>query len=187
MKIRLLKYKKVSSTNNIAINLIKRNRIRPTIVLSKAQMKGRGTRGKKWISKKGNLFITIFFEINQKKIDFKQYAIMNAFILKNIISKYVNKKVTIKWPNDLLIEKMKVCGILQEIVNHDNKIYLIVGIGINTCSTPNINSVKATSLREFAKKKITNQKILKDIKSIYQKLIKYHTILKFSVLKKKLI
>ena len=39
--------------------------------------------GKKWISQKGNLFISIFFEINQKKINFKQFAILNAFILKN--------------------------------------------------------------------------------------------------------
>ena len=41
--------------------------LKPTLITSLKQTKGRGTMGKKWISKKGNLFISIFFEINQKK------------------------------------------------------------------------------------------------------------------------
>ena len=68
MKIRLLKFKKVKSTNDTALRLIKRKYSIPTIVTSLSQTRGRGTMGKKWISKKGNLFFTIFFELNQKKI-----------------------------------------------------------------------------------------------------------------------
>ena len=41
--------------------------------------------GKKWISKKGNLFLTIFFEMSQKKINFKNYAILNAYLIKSMI------------------------------------------------------------------------------------------------------
>ena len=63
--------------------------------------------GKKWVSKKGNLFISLFFEINQKKINFKNYSILNAFILKKIISKFANDKINIKWPNDLLYKEKK--------------------------------------------------------------------------------
>ena len=68
--------------------------------------------GKKWISKKGNLFLTIFFEINQKKINFKHFAFLNAYLFKNIISKKFSNQVRIKWPNDLLFKKKKICGIL---------------------------------------------------------------------------
>ena len=64
MKIKLIKFKKVKSTNNIAIKLIKSNKINPAIISSEKQTKGRGTRGKKWISQKGNLFISIFFKID---------------------------------------------------------------------------------------------------------------------------
>ena len=43
--------------------------------------------------------------MKSKKIDFKQYAILNAYVIKKIISKYISKKASIKWPNDILIEK----------------------------------------------------------------------------------
>ena len=68
MKINLKKFKKVKSTNDIAINLIKKNISAPTLITSDKQTKGRGRIGKKWISKKGNLFfISIFFKFDQKK------------------------------------------------------------------------------------------------------------------------
>ena len=87
MKLRSIKFKSVKSTNDIAHMLIKKKNIRPTIILSEKQTKGRGTMGKKWISKKGNLFLTIYFDITKKKINFKKFAVLNAFLLKNILVK----------------------------------------------------------------------------------------------------
>ena len=66
MKLRSLKFKSVKSTNDIALKLIKKDNIKPSIILSERQTKGRGTMGKKWISKKGNLFFSIFFKLDQK-------------------------------------------------------------------------------------------------------------------------
>ena len=103
MKLRTINFKTVSSTNDEAIKLIKKSYSRPTLIKSKIQTKGKGTMGKKWISQKGNLFISIFFEIHPKKINFRQFAILNAFLIKNIIKNYTSKKVTIKWPNDFTI------------------------------------------------------------------------------------
>ena len=64
MKLRSLKFKSVKSTNDIALMLIKKDNIKPSIILSERQTKGRGTMGKKWISKKGNLFLSIFCLMN---------------------------------------------------------------------------------------------------------------------------
>ena len=110
MKILLKKFKTVKSTNDTALYLIKKQNLSPIIVTSDTQTRGKGTMGKRWISKKGNLFISILFEIQSKKIDFKQYAILNAYVIKKVISKYISKKVSIKWPNDLLIEKKRFAG-----------------------------------------------------------------------------
>ena len=129
MKIRIKRYKKVKSTNDVAMKLIKRNTLEPTLITTEKQTNGRGRIGKKWISLKGNLFITLFFEFDQKKINFKQYAVLNAFLLKKVISKIISKKIKIKWPNDLLFNKLKFCGILQEVIKFDNFDFLIVGIG----------------------------------------------------------
>ena len=96
MKIKLLKFKSVKSTNDIALRLIKKKNITPAIISSERQTHGRGTMGKKWVSKKGNLFFSIFFEMEKKKINFKHYAILNAYLLKGILSKEVSKKIRIK-------------------------------------------------------------------------------------------
>ena len=102
MKIKLLRFKSVKSTNDIALKLVQKKNSKPTMIVSETQTQGRGTMGKKWISQKGNLFISIFFEMNQKNINFKHFAILNAYLLKNVFSKHFSKKIKIKWPNDLL-------------------------------------------------------------------------------------
>ncbi len=171
MGISLIKFKTVKSTNDIAIKLIKKNKTRPTLICSEKQTKGRGTMGKKWISKKGNLFISIFFEIDQNKINFKQFVILNAFILRKIISKIISKSIKIKWPNDLMYNNQKICGILQEVIIFNKKNYLIVGIGLNTNVAPNNKGFSSNSLKNIINKNINNKKVLNKIKSKYEKFL----------------
>ena len=185
MKIKIKNYKKVKSTNDVAMKLIKRNILEPTLITTEKQTNGRGRIGKKWISLKGNLFITLFFEFDQKKINFKQFAVLNAFLLKKVISKIISKKIRIKWPNDLLFNKLKFCGILQEVIKFNNFDYLIVGIGLNTNVVPQNKSFKSTCLKNILNKKIDNQKILKKIVIAYEKFLGEKNKLSFSDLKMK--
>ena len=171
MKIKLIKFKSVKSTNDIAIKLIRKEKEHPTLIFSEIQTKGRGTMCKKWISQKGNLFISIFFEIDQKRINFKQFAILNAFLLRKLLSKFISKKIKIKWPNDLLYKKEKISGILQEVITYNQKNYLIVGIGVNTNIVPKNKSFSSTSLKNIIDRKIDNKKILKNIKNNYEKFL----------------
>ena len=185
MKIKIKQYKKVKSTNDIALKLIKKNFSDPTLITTERQTSGRGRIGKKWESRKGNIFISIFFKYDQKKINFKQFAILNAFLLRKVFSKIVSKKIDIKWPNDLLFQKKKFCGILQEVVKFKNYHYLIIGIGLNTNKDLQNKSFKSTCLKNILNKKIDNQKILKNIILAYEKLIREKNRLSFSDLKSK--
>jgi len=185
MKIKIKNYKKVKSTNDVAMKLIKRNILEPTLITTEKQTNGRGRIGKKWISLKGNLFITLFFEFDQKKINFKQFAFLNALLLKKVISKIISKKIKIKWPNDLLFNKLKFCGILQEVIKFNDFDYLIVGIGLNTNIVPQNKSFKSTCLKNILNKKIDNQKILKKIVIAYEKFLGEKNKLSFSDLKMK--
>ena len=171
MKLRSIKFKSVKSTNDIAHMLIKKKNIGPTIILSEKQTKGRGTMGKKWISKKGNLFLSIYFDMTKKKIDFKKFAVLNAYLLKNILVKKFSNKIKIKWPNDLLIEKKKICGILQETVINEGRKFLIIGIGINTNLDPKNSSFSSTSLKQITNKNIDNKKLFIMIKNKYEKFL----------------
>ena len=170
MKIKLKKYKKVKSTNDIALKLIKKNNSCPMLVTSEHQTNGRGRVGKKWISEKGYL---------------KQFAVLNAFLLKKVISKNISKKIRIKWPNDILFNKKKFCGILQELIKFNNFDYLIVGIGLNTNVAPENKSFKSTCLKNILKKKVNNQKIMKDILIAYEKLLSEKNKFSFVDLKRK--
>ena len=183
MKIKIRKYKKVRSTNDTALKLIKKKILEPTLVISEDQTNGRGRVGKKWISLKGNLFITLFFKFDQNKINFKQFAILNAFLLKKVISKIISKKIKIKWPNDLLFNKLKFCGILQEVIKFDNFDFLIVGIGLNTNIVPSNKRFKSTCLKNISNKKIDNQKILKVSLTHMKNFLKEKNKLSFTDLK----
>ena len=171
MKIKLIKFKSVKSTNDIALKLIKKKNIRPTIILSEKQTKGRGTMGKKWVSKRGNLFLTILFDIRNKKIDFKKFAVLNAYLLKSILIKKFSRKIKIKWPNDLLFEGKKICGILQETVISSEKKFLIIGIGINTNLDPKNSSFSSTSLKHIINNNVDNKKLFIMIKKKYEKFL----------------
>jgi len=106
-----------------------------------------------------------------KNIDFKHFAILNAHLIKKAISKQFPKKIKIKWPNDLLHNNKKICGILQEVVNYKDKRFLVVGIGVNTNLEPKNKAFLSTSLKKIMNKNIDNNKVLKDIKTIYEKFL----------------
>ena len=171
MKFKLKNYNRVTSTNDQAIRLIKRKIFSPRIIYANTQTKGRGTMGKKWISKKGNLFLSIFFEIKSEKFNAKKFIKINTILLKKIFEKYTEDKILVKFPNDILIKKRKLCGVLQEIIELNSRKFLIIGIGINTIYAPKSKNFKSISLSSCSKFKITNQKILKEIKSSYEKFV----------------
>ena len=171
MKINLKKFKIVKSTNDTALKLIKKNISKPTLILSERQTGGRGRIGKKWISQKGNLFISIFFDISRSKIKSDKFTFLNPFIIKDVLKKYSKYKIIIKWPNDLIIKKRKLCGILQEVISYKNKKYLIIGVGINTIVSPRSTNFKSISLLKCSKIKIKNNEILMQLKLAYEKFI----------------
>ena len=171
MKLKIIKFKSVKSTNDEAIKLIRSDKCFLGLVSTKSQTKGRGTMGKKWISCKGNIFISIFFKVNLVKIKIENYLIINAKIIKKILNKYTKKIIKIKKPNDLLIEGKKICGILQEIIVHKKEKYLITGIGINTKISPPNKDFKFTSLKNNSSQNISNKIIIDKIIKNYDKLI----------------
>ena len=161
MIYKIFNFKKVNSTNDIAIKKVKKGFTRG-LVQAEFQKKGRGQRGKKWISYKGNLFITIFFKIN-KKSSLKNITFKNCNKIKTVISKLIKKKLIIKKPNDLLLNNKKICGILQETVVHNNSLFLIAGIGINLIKSPKIINYPITNIFDELGINVSKKLIIKYI------------------------
>jgi len=171
MKIKKFIYKKVNSTNDIAIRLIKNTNNKFGIVVADQQIKGRGQRGKKWISYKGNLFVSIFFSLEKINFSLKELTKINSYLIKKLLSCYYKKKIFIKFPNDLLLDKKKICGILQETLQKTNITYIVVGVGLNLIKNPNINNYPTTNLLELTNKNVKKNTIISELKVIYENFI----------------
>ena len=146
MKFKIFKFKEVTSTNDQAIKLIRKNKKVSGCIYAETQTNGRGTYGKKWISQKGNFFGSIFFPLKQTYPSFDQFSLVNPIIISEIIKKFCGKKkIKLKFPNDIFLNEKKVCGILQEVININSKKFLIIGIGLNIISSPIIKKKYQTT------------------------------------------
>ena len=98
MKLKTYRFNRIKNTNDKAIQIIKKDNIKNGIIIANFQTKGRGTMGKKWVSYKGNLFVSIFFELKKNMPDFKEFSLINPIIIKNILKQYSSHVIKIKRP-----------------------------------------------------------------------------------------
>ena len=171
MKFEIFKFESVTSTNDVAINLIKEKQKEFGCVYARIQTKGRGTRGRKWISDEGNLFVSIFFPLKNDYPPFNEFSIINPIIISGVIKHFCEKKnINLKFPNDVFVNRKKICGILQELITVNSKKFLIIGIGINIVSNPKINNkYQATNILLETQKKPTIKDIMDLIIFSYEK------------------
>ena len=173
MKFEIFNFKKVTSTNDIAINFIKEKKISGCIC-AEEQSNGRGRHGKKWISVNGNIFTSLFFPLKKNYPKFSEFSIINPILISDIIKFFCNKKsINLKFPNDIMIDNKKICGLLQELITLNNKQFLIIGIGINLISSPDLqNDYKTTNILSETKKKVDKKEMINLIVSSYEDFFK---------------
>ena len=170
MQFEIFKFESVASTNDVAINLIKEKKKDIGCIYANTQTKGRGTKGKEWVSDAGNLFGSIFFPLKNNYPPFNEFLMINPVIISKVIKKFCKRqKISFKWPNDIFVNGRKICGILQEVITSNSKKFLIIGIGINIISNPNINTnYEATNIFFEAKKKPTTREIINLLITSYE-------------------
>ena len=171
MKLEIFRFGSVTSTNDIAAKLIKERKKESGCVYAKKQTKGRGTHGKKWISSEGNLFGSVFFPLSKNYPTFNEFSIINPILISNVIKHLCyEKNINLKFPNDIFVNGKKICGILQEIITLNKKNFLIIGIGLNIISNPNIvGKYQATNIFLETKLKPNIKEIIELIISSYEK------------------
>jgi len=181
MQLKKFNFKIINSTNDLAIRIIKNTNNKSGIIIAEKQKKGRGQYGKKWTSFKGNLFVSVFFPINKIQLSLKELSKVNCLLVKRLISDFYKGKISIKNPNDLLINSKKISGILQETLSKSGETFIVVGIGINLIKSPNIKNYPTTNLLDLTNVKINSYNVALKLKKIYEKFIPM--FLKFNVKK----
>ena len=90
-------------------------------------------------------------------------------MVKKALQKYYKKKIVFKKPNDLLINKKKISGILQETTFASGNKFLIVGIGVNLIKSPRIKNYLVTNLSELINKPVNKINFENELKVIFEK------------------
>lgn len=123
----------LDSTNEEAKRLAAEGTPEGTVVVAEQQERGKGRVGRQWVSPSGvGLWFSLVLRPNLLPIQAAQLTFVSAVAVCQALRKVTGLPLTLKWPNDLLFEEKKVCGILTELSAEIEKInYLIVGIGIN--------------------------------------------------------
>ena len=168
MKLKKFNFKIINSTNDRAFQIIKNTNNKSGIVIAEKQKRGRGQYGKKWTSFKGNLFVSIFFQVNMVQLPLHNLTKINCLLVKKLLSNFYKDKIVVKKPNDLLINNMKISGILQETLSKSGKTFVIVGIGINLIKSPSIKGYLTTNLFDLTGVKITPNNAALKLKKIYE-------------------
>ena len=146
-------------------------------VIAKEQTNGRGRTGNSWVSSKENLMFS--FKINPDKIAVNDYPIitlLTGLAVRNTLA-YISdcEEILIKWPNDIICNDKKICGIIAEGIFNDTN-FVIIGIGINVNQVDICDELKnkASSLKLIFKKDFDKDAILEkfdeEFKLLYKRL-----------------
>ncbi|CRK85827.1 Bifunctional ligase/repressor BirA [Candidatus Providencia siddallii] len=131
-KITIFVKKFVNSTNQYILEHI--SILKPgDTCLAEYQSEGRGRGGSRWFSPfENNIYLSMYWKLNKKKMINTGLSIAIGVAIAELLNKITNKKIKLKWPNDLYMNNKKLAGILIELKqNNDNLIHIVIGIGIN--------------------------------------------------------
>jgi len=125
-------YEEIGSTNEEAAKLANMGGREGAVVLADRQRFGRGRLGRRWHSPQGGLWFSVILRPKIEMGDAPKLTLIASVAIAKAIQEFLELNVDIKWPNDILIDGRKVCGILTEASSKDGELdYIILGVGIN--------------------------------------------------------
>ena len=138
----------VDSTNAEAHRRAEGGETGPLWIVARRQSQGRGRRGREWVSETGNLAATLLFTTRKAPAEAAQVTFVTALAVADLLCTFVPAPlITIKWPNDVMIEADKAAGILVESGAHENGgLWLAVGCGVNLVEAPSGMDGPATAI-----------------------------------------
>jgi len=145
------RYEVLDSTNEEARRLAVNGEHGPLWVIAVSQTKGRGRRGRNWISHPGNLFTSLLIELGEPLENCGQLSFVAALAVADLAADYASgAAATLKWPNDVLLNGRKVAGILLEVAPNGTATRMIIGFGVNLAHQPGETNFPAISFAEVA-------------------------------------
>lgn len=177
----VLYFDTIDSTNTKAQELAEKGYPSGTLVVADKQESGKGRRGRSWVSPSGTgIFMTLMIKPDINPNNASMLTLVAALAVAKAITSVTGEEAMIKWPNDIVVNSKKVCGILTEMnAQFDYINHIVVGIGINVHneSFPEEISQMASSLMiEAGGKRSHRAQIIAETMSYFEQY--YDTFLK---------
>lgn len=169
MARRVLSYRRVRSTNEVALQIAHNGAPEGTLVVAESQTAGRGRLGRTWYSPPGvGLWVSLVLRPHMESSKVFQLAICGALAVAEALYQRTHLPVRVKWPNDVLIRGKKLAGVLTETQADGDLVQLVIlGIGINVNQGvddfPEDLRDKATSVRAELGRPISRLNLLQDV------------------------
>ena len=175
MKYNVIHYEEIDSTNTEARRLSLEGAKQGLVLVAEKQSAGKGRRGRSWESPaRENLYFSILLRPELKPEKAPMLTLVMAYSVAKVL-KNEGFPVQIKWPNDLVLAKRKVCGILTEMHLQRAQIEdVVIGVGINVNTTkfPKELQDKATSIHletgKLLARDLLLQKVLAEFQAQYE-------------------
>ncbi|MGB2600858.1 MAG: biotin--[acetyl-CoA-carboxylase] ligase [Candidatus Omnitrophota bacterium] len=168
-------YDSISSTNNRAYELAEAGEPEGTVVIAESQTHGKGRIGRKWVSPKGTgIYMSLIVRPDVETDEIPTITLIAAAGIISALKKSCGLDAKMKWPNDVLVNDKKLCGILTEIKAQPDQVeFLVLGIGINVNTPasklpPEGTSVKIECGRSMDRLELTRS-VLTEFESDYLK------------------
>lgn len=161
---RVLALDSVGSTMDEARRLAEDGAADGTAVWAREQTKGRGRQGRAWTSPRGNLYVTLLLRPKGPPLQAAQFGFAAGLALAEAVEPYLAPgQVTLKWPNDLLLDGAKAAGMLLESRAGQGGVeWLLLGLGLNLAAAPAPGETpyRATSLAAVAGRAVAPEVLL---------------------------
>ncbi|MFQ6124389.1 MAG: biotin--[acetyl-CoA-carboxylase] ligase [Candidatus Heimdallarchaeota archaeon] len=174
-------YQRIDSTNDKAKELVEAGANEGVVIIAKEQIHGRGRfhggQPRKWFSPPGGVYISIILKPPIAPHQAPKIALVSAIAMANFLQIKYQLDAGVKWPNDVLVNDKKICGVLTEGGTKGGRLeYLIVGLGINANvdlkASPKEVRATGTSIKEELKTEISLtafiQNFLEEFERLYE-------------------
>jgi len=158
---KIIYYAELTSTMDAAKHLARKGCPDFTTVIAGRQKNGRGRLNRQWLSEKGGLYFTMVLRPDLPPVLSFRVGLLASVTLARILNEIFGIDVRVKWPNDLLVDERKICGILSELeAEVDRVAFINIGIGLNVNNDPSPIEPAATSLKNILGRKVSIKEIL---------------------------
>jgi len=159
----------VDSTNDLAKKLANYGADEGTVVLAEKQSAGKGRLGRVWVSPHGGLYFSVILKPKMTASEAVKLVYVAGLAVAESLRDLYNLKVETKWPNDVLVNRRKACGILSEMSCVDEHLnFVILGIGVNVNfdvkkALPKALQKSVTSLQDVLGRKVEVEELFKKL------------------------